>query len=155
MASENRNKKYVIIFILLGAICFGVYKEYARDVLSGGSGGSLAIRMPDGLLDMETTAFAQDKTGIMIEDSSLPIYEEKAKEAPAVKNENSAAGMINLNTATLTELDKLPGIGPAKAQAIIDYRNAKGGFTKKTQIKNVSGIGDATYQKIEGMIVVE
>lgn len=155
MASENKNKKYMIIFFLLSAICFGVYKEYARDVLSGGFGSSLAIQMPEGLLDMETTAFAQDKTGIVIENSSLPIYEEKAKEVSVSKNETSAAGMINLNTATLSELDKLPGIGPAKAQAIIDYRNAKGGFTKKSQIKNVSGIGDATYEKIEGMIVVE
>ena len=155
MAKENRNKKYGIIFILLGAICFGVYKEYARDVLAGGFGASLAIQVPEGLLDMETTAFAQDQTGIVIENSALPIYEEKAKAAAAAKTEKSAAGAINLNTATLAELDKLPGIGPAKAQAIIDYRNAKGGFTKKTQIKNVSGIGEATYEKIEGMIAVE
>lgn len=155
MAKENKHRKYLIIFFLLGSICFGIYKEYARDVLSGGFGASLAIQMPEGLLDMETTAFAQEQAGIVIENSSLPIYDEKAKEVAVPKTEPSAAGMINLNTATLNELDKLPGIGPAKAQAIIDYRNKKGGFTKKSQVKNVSGIGDATYQKIEGMIIVE
>ncbi len=154
MAKENKNRKYLIIFFLLGSICFGIYKEYARDLLNGSFGESFAIQMPNGFLDLETTAFAQEPASIVIENSALPVYEEKAKDS-AAGSKTSADGLINLNTATLAELDKLPGIGPAKAQAIIDYRDKKGGFTKKSQIKNVSGIGDATYEKIEGMITVE
>ena len=62
---------------------------------------------------------------------------------------------INLNTATLEQLDSLPGIGPSKAQAIIDYREKESIFTKPEDIKKVSGIGDKTYEQIKDMITVE
>ena len=62
------------------------------------------------------------------------------------------AGSININTADLQELDTLPGIGPAKAQAIIDYRSQNGPFANIGDIIRVSGIGDATYANIKAMI---
>ncbi|MBQ1501868.1 MAG: helix-hairpin-helix domain-containing protein, partial [Firmicutes bacterium] len=49
----------------------------------------------------------------------------------------------------------LPGIGPVKAQAIIDHREKDGAFLTKEQIMNVSGIGQATYNKLEGYICVD
>ncbi len=64
-------------------------------------------------------------------------------------------GVINLNTATLEELDTLPGIGPAIAQRIIDYRTSIGGFTSVDEITQVSGIGDSTFAKIKDLIRVE
>jgi competence protein ComEA len=73
---------------------------------------------------------------------------------------NSAApgaltGLINLNTATLEQLDSLPGIGPAIAQRIIDYREKVGNFSRIEDITEVSGIGEATFAKIKDLIVVE
>ncbi|MEW5960409.1 MAG: helix-hairpin-helix domain-containing protein [Chloroflexota bacterium] len=62
---------------------------------------------------------------------------------------------INLNTATLEELDSLPGIGPAIGQRIIDYRESIGGFKSVDQITQVSGIGEATLAKIRDKITVE
>jgi len=63
--------------------------------------------------------------------------------------------LINLNTATLEQLDTLPGIGPVIGQRIIDYRENVGGFTAIEEIIQVSGIGDATFVKIKDSITVE
>src|SRR5258706_1048568 len=60
-----------------------------------------------------------------------------------------AMAAININTATLQELEALNGIGPVKAQAIIDYRKANGPFKSIDQLKDVKGIGDATFDKIK------
>lgn len=64
------------------------------------------------------------------------------------------ADKININTADAIELDKLPGIGPARAADIIDYRQAHGGFSSIEEIKNISGIGDKTFENIKDLITV-
>jgi len=61
--------------------------------------------------------------------------------------------IININTATLEELMKLPSIGEAKAQAIIEYRN-ENKFISVEDIKNVSGIGEALFDKIKAYITI-
>ena len=63
-----------------------------------------------------------------------------------------ADGLININNASLEELDSLPGIGPSKAQAIIDYRNENGNFNSIEDIVNVSGIGQTTFNNIKDLI---
>lgn len=66
-----------------------------------------------------------------------------------------AEGKININIAGLEELDFLPGIGPSKAQAIIDYRNTTNGpFQKIEDIMNVSGIKQATFDGFKDLITV-
>jgi competence protein ComEA len=66
-----------------------------------------------------------------------------------------SASPINLNTASLEELDSLPGIGPAIAGRIIDYRENHGGFKTVEEITEVSGIGQATLAKIKDIVTVE
>ena len=66
----------------------------------------------------------------------------------------AALAALNLNTATKEELIALPGIGPAKAQAILDYRNAHGGFKSVEELKDVKGIGAKRFEKLKGELTV-
>lgn len=63
-------------------------------------------------------------------------------------------GRININTATVEELDTLPRIGPSTAQAIVDYRTQNGPFKTVQDIMKVPGIGPATYDLIKNLITV-
>jgi len=62
---------------------------------------------------------------------------------------------INLNQASVEDLEKLPGIGKKTAEAIIEYRKSKGKFKSIEEIKNVKGIGEAKFQKIKLYIYVD
>jgi competence protein ComEA len=61
---------------------------------------------------------------------------------------------VNLNTAGVTELEKLPGVGPAMAQRILEYRQKNGGFKKIEDLMNVRGIGEASFLKLKPQITV-
>lgn len=66
----------------------------------------------------------------------------------------SESKIIRLNTATIDDLDKLTGIGPAIAGRIIDYREKNGGFKDINELKLVSGIGDKLFEKIKDEIAL-
>ena len=55
---------------------------------------------------------------------------------------------VNINTASSAELEALPGIGPAKAKSIVEYRQKNGAFKSVEELKNVKGIGDAVLNKL-------
>ncbi len=78
----------------------------------------------------------------------------KGEAVPTPNSGSGAGGLININTADAKALDTLPGIGPATAQGIIDYRTNNGLFKKIEDIKNVPRIGDALFEKIKDMITV-
>lgn len=67
---------------------------------------------------------------------------------------SSTTELVNINTATIAELDTLPGIGPTTAQKIIDYRTQNGSFLNIEDIINVSGIGPASYERLKDLITV-
>jgi competence protein ComEA len=71
----------------------------------------------------------------------------KPRAAPAI--------LIDLNAATVAELETLPGIGPKRARSIIASRNARGGrFTTVDELLQIDGIGEPTLNQIRGMIVI-
>lgn len=65
-----------------------------------------------------------------------------------------ALGTVNLNTATLAQLDTLPGVGPVLAQRIVDYRTSHGGFKSVTELRQVDGIGDARFEQLKDLVAV-
>ncbi len=86
-------------------------------------------------------------------EEELPLLiENTSDETDTDNSQNKTSQKISLNQSSLSELQTLNGIGEAKAQAIIDYRNENGPFKTIDEIKNVSGIGEALFDKIKGDI---
>ena len=78
----------------------------------------------------------------------------KGEDTNKKDDENVGNKLVNLNTATLEELQTLSGIGESKAKAIIEYREKVGGFSRIEELMEVTGIGEALYEKIKANITV-
>ncbi|MEV5610251.1 ComEA family DNA-binding protein [Streptomyces sp. NPDC052225] len=65
---------------------------------------------------------------------------------------SASAGPIGLNTATVEQLDTLPGVGPVLAQHIIDYRTEHGGFRSVDELREVNGIGDRRFEDLQNLV---
>ena len=64
----------------------------------------------------------------------------------------AASPLVDLNTATLEQLDALPGVGPVTAQRIVDWRAAHGRFTSVDQLREVSGIGETRFARLKDLV---
>jgi len=109
------------------------------------------------------SAFVQDAMQIRIPAIGEEIQEPTVAGQPASQNQPAqqaqqsinADGLININLASLSELQTLQGIGPVLAQNIIDYRETHGGFNNIEDLLNVNRIGPATFDNIRDRITVE
>jgi competence protein ComEA len=82
-------------------------------------------------------------------EGASPVIATPAEEVVVTTTE-----LVNINTASQSELESLPGIGPTTAQKIVAYREANGPFINAEDIINVSGIGPGTYERIKDLITV-
>jgi competence protein ComEA len=128
--------------------------------LPAGSRVQDAIQAADGLLpdanpnSLNLAAFLEDGVKLIVPfvvPTSAGITQGEASPALAP----TPGFPININSASLEDLDRLPGIGPVKAQSILTYREANGPFSKIEDIIDVSGIGTATFENIKDLIIVE
>lgn len=90
-------------------------------------------------------------------ESQTEALEEAQDEVEAVSEETEPGVVfpLNINTATIPELDELPGIGPVLAQRIVDYRTTCGGYKAVEELLKVNGIGEAKLMEIIDLITVE
>ena len=111
---------------------------------------NLAIRVKD------EEHYIIPKIGEAKQENLKDVNNTKDIENAEIKNENTAkdSSKININTATLEELDKLPGVGEATANKIISHREENGQFKNIEDIKNVNGIGDKKFEKMKELICV-
>jgi competence protein ComEA len=82
----------------------------------------------------------------------VPRQGEDSPPAPPPSGQPAPGGKVNINTAGQDLLESLPGIGPALAQRIVDYRQTHGPFEHIEDVTEVSGIGDATFEAIRDLI---
>jgi len=124
--------------------------------LPAGSIGDDAIKVAGGPqdADMDRVNLAhelQDQEQFHVPRKSEPVMSAAVANVPSAGSPNMR---ININTATIQELESLPKIGPSIAQTIIDYRTRNGPFQEIDDITKVKGIGDATFAQIKDMITV-
>jgi competence protein ComEA len=104
---------------------------------------------------INTLKTENDNLKNQISDLEKQVNAKNNNENGTVASASTSIGdLININTADSKALDSLSGIGAVRAQQIIDYRNAHNGFKNIEEIKNVSGIGDSTFNKIKDKITV-
>ncbi|QDR80964.1 ComEA family DNA-binding protein [Sporomusa termitida] len=151
-AADQGTGSDVVVYVCGGVVKPGVYK------LSYGSRVIDAVTMAGGFAPgadvVKINLALQLKDEMQV---NVPYRVVAVTGTPSVPPGVSAAGSgdrVNINTASPAELDKLPGIGPALADRIIDYRTANGPFQDLADIKNVPGIGDSKYNQFKDKIVL-
>jgi competence protein ComEA len=149
-ASASPSPEIVVLVDVAGWVRHpGVYEftEGARviDAIDAAGGAR-----PGALLQaLNLAAPLADGTQILV-----PREGQEGVAPPPVSGGSVAGGLVNVNTATATELEELPGIGEVIAQAIVDYRTENGPFASVDQLLDVSGIGDATLEDIRDLVSV-
>ena len=121
-----------------------------------------AIQHAGGLAEQaDTSAINQaqklhDQSQVFVPDKNNSSTAVNTVQTTAANTDNSTTDTktINLNTADVTELQNLPGVGPKKAELIIQYRQEKGSFSKIEDLTEVQGIGEKTFAKIKSQLTV-
>lgn len=141
----------ILVHVIGAVVAPGVVKlpEGARvaDALAAAGG----LRGDADPAELNLAAVVSDGSQIVVGTKSAPrgeVREGSTSSGGGSAGAAPASAVIDLNTATLAQLDTLPGVGPVTAQAILDYRTKHGRFTKVEELQEVDGIGTKTYAQM-------
>ncbi|MCY8987524.1 helix-hairpin-helix domain-containing protein [Bacillus atrophaeus] len=144
-----------IIIDIKGAVKHpGVYELKTGDRVSQAIEKAGGINSEADEKQVNLAELLQDGTVVYIPSEG----EEPTQSAAANASVQNGAGketLVNINTASLEELQAISGVGPSKAEAIIAYREENGKFQAVEDITNVSGIGEKSFEKIKSAITVK
>jgi competence protein ComEA len=93
---------------------------------------------------------------LLVDGEQVDVAHDAATAPPVASGSRggATAGPVNLNTATVDDLDTLPGVGPVMAGRIVDWRTQHGRFASVDQLREVSGIGDRTFERLAPLVTV-
>lgn len=108
-------------------------------------------QLQDTLSQTSIKTSSSDKNENSGADTQTTVLNTKSSQPSSAQ---SVSYPVNLNTCTYEDLVSIDGIGDTKAQAILEYRDYLGGYTNVSQLKEIKGIGDSTFAKIEPYVTV-
>lgn len=152
--SKNQNSKSQRIGVhIAGAVCHpGVYflSPEARVIDLVTAAGGVLKKADLNQINLAETLIDGQKVFIPLQQISI------ANNQITINSKNSQVSpeKISINRGSKVDLMKLPGIGPSKAEAIIEYRKENGSFRKLAELTEVSGIGEKTYQRLKDLITL-
>lgn len=166
-ADSKRHVRILIgIALIILAAAFAYFAALqptisANTEITGNGGSSLQTDATDIPTSKNSTSEEVPQTNSAPTDSQTSAATTKAPTSAhdAIESKTTAPSVsvqypLNLNTCTAAELMTIDGIGEARASAIIAYREYLGGYTDVEQLKNISGIGDGIFAKIEPYVTV-
>jgi competence protein ComEA len=90
----------------------------------------------------------------VVQASAIAQSPQEGKPKPKAAAAATPATLLNLNTATVADLQALPGIGVATAKLILEHRQKNGGFKKVEELMNIKGIGEKSFLKLKPLVTV-
>ena len=146
--AEEPEKSTIVVHVCGAVTRPGVYE------LAAGSRAEAAVKAAGGLTG-DALEESLNQARILTDGEQIRVLtREEAQNAAAVGQEGLSGGKVNINTADVSGLITLNGIGETKAEAIVAYREEHGGFEKIEDICEVDGIGEKTFEKIKDSITV-
>lgn len=139
----------IIITVILLAVAIGFF-------LGRNSGDSAVIldgAEPASAVTLPPEAPSESAAEIPEIPESISVLEDSILPEPDNDTINDSS-LLDLNTATIYDLEELPDIGPVLAQRILEYREANGGFVSVEELKNVDGIGDKIFESVVNLVEV-
>lgn len=149
----------VYIYVCGAVVLPGVYsleqgsRLYEAVELAGG----LTADADENCLNMARQIADGEQVVVLTQEEALALKEAGTYAYPpgdTLPSAAQASGLVNINTATVTELTTVSGIGAGRAQAIVDYREKNGSFGSIEEIKRVDGIKDGLFKKIKDKITI-